>query len=141
MDMYCNMNGAGWARPHCPAVGGCITSYTKERRGPNSLRGVDTENGHTPGGTASLATNPHTHCSEEHKAALADPMAAHTSASIAKQWVFSLGQGAVQNCESSTQGLSVCMSACAWEGLLWVSGGKGQSGEFPPLWPFVTSGF
>lgn len=82
--------------------------------------------------------------SEEHKAALADPMAAHTSASIAKQWGFSLRQGAVQNCESFTQGLFVCTSACAratLEGLLWVSGGKGQSGEFPPLWPFVTSGF
>ncbi len=78
--------------------------------------------------------------SEGHKAA----MAAHTLASIAKQWGFSLGQGGVQNCESFTQGLFVCTSACAratLEGLLWVSGGKGQSGEFPPLWPFVTSGF
>ncbi len=78
--------------------------------------------------------------SEGHKAA----MAAHTLASIAKQWGFSLGKGGVQNCESFTQGLFVCTSACVHatlEGLLWVSGGKGQSGEFPPLWPFVTSGF
>ncbi len=120
----------GPARTCCPAVGGCITSYTKERLGPNSSRGADTENGHA--------------ASEEHKAALADPMAAHTSAPIAKQWGFSLGQRAVQNCESFTQGLFVCTSACAratLEGLLWVSGGKGQSGEFPSLWPFVTSGF
>lgn len=37
----------GPARTFCPAVGGCITSYTKERLGPNSSRGADTENGHT----------------------------------------------------------------------------------------------
>lgn len=60
MDVYCDMNGDGWAYPHCPAVGGCITSYTKERRGPSSSWGADTENGHTASGTPSLATNPHT---------------------------------------------------------------------------------
>lgn len=57
---WMELGGPGPARPHCPAVGRYITSYTKERLGPSSSWGADTEIGHTTSGTLSLATNPHT---------------------------------------------------------------------------------
>lgn len=89
----------------CPIAGACITSYTK---GPSSSWGADTKNGHTHWKTVAPRAWPQilTHCFEEHKAALADPMAAHTSASTGKQWAFSAGQ----HWESFTQGLFVCTS-------------------------------
>lgn len=151
MDVYCDMNGDGWAYPHCPAVGGCITSYTKERRGPSSSWGADTENGHTASGTPSLATNPHTLLRRTQSCFSRSYGCSHFSFHHQTMGFFTGAGGraalrklctrpvCVHECVRGVS-VSVCARATL-EGLLWVSGGKGQSAEFPPLWPFVTSGF